>query len=99
MIQFLNLIKTGNAIKVPNVFGVWRDHDMSLTNQEDQISRVTEFISVSDNWMNENVQEFQNRIDFEVARFNIRLQGIHMLFSKNRRLNLICSIFKVRSYT
>ena len=97
LIQFLNLIKTGNAIKVPNVFGVWRDHDMSLTNQEDQISRVTEFITVSDNWMNENVQEFQNRIDLEVARFSIRLQGIHMLFSKNRRLNLIRSILKVRA--
>jgi glycosyltransferase involved in cell wall biosynthesis len=97
LIQFLNLIKQGNGIKVPHAIGIWRDNPLSLTNQRDQVSRAIEFINVCDLWILENSSQFQNALEIRIAHFNVRIQSIQMLLAQNRNFELVKRITSVRA--
>jgi hypothetical protein len=97
LIQFLNLIKLGDGVKVPSAIGIWRDNPSSLTNQKDQVSRVIEFINVCDLWIFENNSQFQGKSEVRIAQFNVRIQAIHMLAKQSKNLQLLVRILSVEA--
>lgn len=97
LIQFLNLIKHGDGVKVPSAIGIWRDNPSSLTNQKDQVSRVIEFINVCDLWIFENSSLFQDKSEVRIAQFNVRIQAMHMLAKQSKNFQLLINILSVEA--
>ena len=79
LIQFLELSKIGSGIKVDPAYGIWRQHEASLTFKVDQEKRAKEFYLTTRSWLKNNSVLYKTFVDYETAKMNLLIQVWFML--------------------